>query len=176
MSEPDRESYTIGQLGRTLWNEFRNTKSSPAPRVHATALATRPGTGQRGSGRCRGLAPVLRRCYRPGMGSETIPSRLQDPARAAAAKPPDPAEAAELHAATLELEHLGRRKRVRLRLDPVPATVPAHHRRPDRRVMRLRTESWTGRDILVTSGIPWRTIHFYAMRLLEHEADREAWG
>ncbi len=107
------------------------------------------------------------------MGNETIPTRLQDPGGQLVA---DLAEPEERYSATLELEHRGRCKRVRVRLDPAPDTASAHHRRPDRRVMRLRTQLGRSTNVLVASDIPWTTIHFYAMRLLENEADREAWG
>lgn len=119
---------------------------------------------------------MLPKSYRAGMGSETIPTRPRDPGGEAATSPPAPAEPVERHAATLQLEHRGRRKRVQLRLDPVPETAPRHHRRPNRRVMRLRTEAGASTNHLVASDIPWTTVHFHAVRLLDREADREEWA
>ena len=122
------------------------------------------------------VARVLRRCCRPGMKNETIPTRLRHPGGEAETGSPTPLEPIARHLATLKLEHRGQLKRVQLCLDPEPETALWHHRRPDGRVMRLRTESRSHTNQLVASDIPGKTVDFRAIRLLDREADREAWA
>ena len=41
--------------------------------------------------------------------------------------------------------------------------------------MRLRIEFGFGSNQLVAGDVPWMTVHFHAIRLLDREADRKAW-